>query len=188
MFESLRGQFLIAAKQLVDSNFYRSVVLMIEHNDEGAMGLIVNRPSTISVSHALSDHFDGLENDSLVYIGGPVQPSALFILHNQGDLDPEEPCVVPGLYVGSSPGAFESIVRYSIDECPEVKYRVFCGCAGWGPGQLEGEIERGDWYHVCADAETLFSDDPYEVWDDVRRRVHRNPQLMPELPGRPEWN
>jgi len=188
MFDSLRGQFLIAAKTLRDPNFYQSVVLMVEHNDEGAMGLVVNRPSSVTVAHALSEHFELPETDDVVFLGGPVQPSALFILHNQSHLDPDEPCILPGLYVGSSGEAFETLVRSVGSECPQMKFRIFCGCAGWGPGQLESEIARGDWFHLSADADTLFSENPYEMWDNLRRRVHRRPELLPDLPGQPEWN
>lgn len=188
MFDSLRGQFLIAAKKLVDPNFYRSVVLIVEHNDEGAMGLVVNRPSSVSVANALAEHFDLSRTDDLVYIGGPVQPSALFVLHNRSELDPHEVAVVPGLYVGSSADVFESVVHSAVDEESEMQFRIFCGCAGWAPGQLEGEIDRGDWFHVPATAEMLFCEDPYDVWDALRCQVHRSPELMPDLPGRPEWN
>lgn len=185
---SLRGRFLIAAKGLIDPNFYRSVVLIVEHSSQGAMGLIVNRPSSVSVAHALSEHFDLSNCDDLVYIGGPVQPSALFILHNQADLDPDETAVLPGLYVGSSAEAFEAVVNTAAGGCPEVDYRIYSGCAGWAPGQLEGEIGRGDWFHHPADGPTLFADDPYRVWDDLRCRLHRSPQMVPDLPGEPEWN
>ena len=186
--DSLRGQFLIAAKRLSDPNFHRSVVLIIEHNDEGAMGLVVNRPSSVTLAHALADHFEISRTDEFVYIGGPVQPSNLFVMHNRRELDPDEPPVVPGLYVGSNSEVFENVVQSVAEECPEIQFRIFCGCAGWGPGQLESEIDRGDWFQVPASAEMLFDEDPYAVWDLVRRQVHRSPMLLPDLPGHPEWN
>src|SRR3989304_1996646 len=108
---SLRGQFLIAGKRLRDPNFARTVVLIVEHGSEGAMGLVVNRPSSVTVAHALCEHFNIPETDDLVYVGGPVEPQNLFILHNAGHLDENENPVVPGLYVGSSPEVFETVVR-----------------------------------------------------------------------------
>lgn len=188
MYDSLRGRFIIAAKHLNDPNFVRSVVLMIEHNAEGAMGVIINRPSTVSVANALSEHFDMPCCEEPVYIGGPVEPSALFVLHNRGDLDPDEAEILRGLYVGSSADAFETVVKTVAEECPDTQFRVYCGCAGWGPEQLESEIARGDWFTVPADACTLFADDPYAIWDELRQRVHRAPALVPDIPGHPDWN
>lgn len=188
MFDSLRGKFLIAAKHLNDPNFVRTVVLVIDHTDDGAMGVVINRPSSVSVSNALAEHFDIGDCDQPVFLGGPVEPSALFVLHNRGDLDPAETELLDGLYMGSSAEAFESVLRTAAEDCPEVQFRVYSGCAGWGPGQLEGEIARSDWFEVPADAATLFADDPYDIWDDLRQRVHRAPALVPDIPGRPDWN
>ncbi len=188
MSESLRGHFLIAARKLLDENFYRSVVLIVDHNEEGAMGLIVNRPSTVHVANALSEHFPLADCEELLYLGGPVHESALFILHNQSGLDLEEKPVIPGLFVGSSADAFETAVRTAAAGDPHMKYRIFCGCSGWGAGQLEAEMERGDWFHVPAQTDLVFADTSDSVWDQVRRQVHRSPDLLPDLPGEPEWN
>lgn len=188
MCENLRGQFLLAGKSLRDPNFFRSVVLMVDHGSEGAMGLIVNRPSAVTVSHALSEHFSLPDSDDLVYFGGPVEPSALFILHDRSEFQGEESPILPGLFVGNSPEIFEAVVR-SRDEGDEaMQFRIFCGCAGWAAGQLEGEIDRGDWFHLEANCEALFSEDPYDVWDTLRCRIHKSPLLLPESPGDPEWN
>ena len=185
---SLRGHFLIAGKRLRDPNFVRTVVLMVEHGSEGAMGLVVNRPSSVTVAHALSEHFQLPETDDLVYVGGPVEPSALFILHNAPELDDSETPVLPGLYVGSSAQVFESVVRSSADGNPHVKFRIFSGCAGWSPGQLEGELSRGDWYHQPANAECLFHDDPYQVWELMLQKLYEAHRILPEHPANPEWN
>ena len=188
MSQSLRGQYLIAGKWLRDPNFYRTVVLIVEHNSEGAMGLVVNRPSSVTVAHALSEHFNLPETDDLVYVGGPVEPSALFVLHNSEDLSPDEAAIVPGVYVGSSAHVFETVVRQAADGDPDLKFRIFSGCAGWGPGQLEGELARGDWYHQPASAQAVFFDDPYEVWDRAVRKVHKVERIVREVPVNPEWN
>ncbi|MFQ5730664.1 MAG: YqgE/AlgH family protein [Planctomycetaceae bacterium] len=188
MSQSLRGHFLIAAKKLRDDNFYRTVVLIVEQNAEGAMGVVVNRPSSITVANALSEHFQLPDNGDVVYIGGPVHPQDLIVLHDRCDLDPDDTPVVPGLSVGRNSEVFEEVMRLAAAGCSELKYRIFCGCAGWAPQQLEGEIDRGDWFVVPASAALLFSEDPFCVWDEVRRRVHRSPEMLPDLPGVPEWN
>lgn len=185
--ETTRGQFMIAAKHLRDPNFFKTVVLMVEHNSGGAMGLVINRPSTVTVSQALSEHFTLPATDDFVYVGGPVEPSALFILHDAAELDSPEPAVVPGLYVGSSATAFESIVRSAAEEGGDCHFRIFAGCAGWGPGQLETEISRGDWHLISATVEDALEGDPYELWDETLTRFHREHRLFPNS-GNPEWN
>lgn len=188
MSNSLRGHFLIANKQLKDSNFYRTVVLIVEHNADGAMGLVVNRPSSVKVAHALSEHFELPDDEQVVYLGGPVEPGALFILHNAPEFDEQEEPVVPGLYLASSAEVFESVVQAASANQVGLSYHVFCGCAGWGPGQLESELSRGDWYSNPADACSLFQADPYELWDLQIAKVHEANRILPKSPSNPEWN
>ncbi len=189
MSESLRGQYLIAGRGLRDSNFFKTAVLMVEHGPQGAMGLVVNRPSSVTVAHALSEHFKLPETEDLVFVGGPVEPSSLFIVHNTEDLDENEPPVVPGVYVGSSPDVFERVVSSSTQGNPDLHFRIFCGCAGWGPNQLEGELERGDWYLHPAARETVFHENPYEVWELLLKSLSSANAFLPESrPERPEWN
>jgi len=188
MCESLRGRYLIAGKRLRDTNFYKTVVLMVEHGSEGAMGLVVNRPSSITVAHALSKHFQIPDTDDLVYVGGPVEPSALFILHNASEFDENETAVIPGLYVGSSAEVFETIIRASAEGNADLSFRIFSGCSGWAPGQLEGELERGDWYQQPATSDMLFLEDPYEVWDRLLLKVYESNRILPDAPNNPEWN
>src|SRR5260370_14389853 len=109
--DSLRGQFLIAGKNLRDPNFYQSVVLIVEHGDGGTMGVVVNRPSGVTVTQALQKHFELPETGEMVYVGGPVERNALFILHNADDLDSSETPVLDDLFMGSSPDTFVDIVR-----------------------------------------------------------------------------
>lgn len=160
---------------------------MVEHGPDGAMGLVVNRPSSVTVAHALSEHFQLPETDDLVYVGGPVEPSALFILHNAPHLDEGERPVIPGLFVGSSADAFETIVRNAAEGDPDIKFRIFSGCAGWGAGQLEGELCRGDWLQVPACCKALF-EDPYELWDRMLTKSRELNPLAPFRSGNPEWN
>jgi putative transcriptional regulator len=188
MSDSLRGQCLVAGKRLRDRNFYKTVVLMVEHGEDGAMGLVVNRPSSVTVAHALSEHFKLPETDDLVYVGGPVEPSALFIVHNSIEFDQNEAPVIPGVYVGSSAEIFEQIVRSSAEGNPDLQFRIYSGCAGWGAGQLEGELARGDWHTLPAIDGSIFSDDPYLVWDEMMAKVHESSRILPQLSGNPEWN
>lgn len=189
MSHCLCGHYLVAGRRLHDANFYRTVVLIVEHGSEGAMGLVVNRPSSVTVAHALSEHFQLPETDDVVYLGGPVEPGALFVLHNAPELDEAERPVVPGLYVGSSAGVFENVVRScACADNSDVRFRIFSGCAGWAPGQLESELARGDWHVVPATAESLFDSDPYELWDEQLHCFFERNRMLPHLVKNPEWN
>jgi putative transcriptional regulator len=188
MSTSLRGHFLIANKHLKDTNFYKTVVLLVEHGADGAMGVVVNRPSSVKVAHALSEHFELPDDENVVFLGGPVEPGALFILHNAAEFDIHEKPVVPGLYVNSSAEVFESVMRAAASGQVGLSYRVFCGCAGWAPGQLEGELARGDWYLHRADGCALFHVDPYDLWDREVACVHEANRILPKCPTNPEWN
>jgi putative transcriptional regulator len=188
MAKSLRGQCLVAAKHLRDPNFYKTVVLMVEHGQHGAMGLVINRPSTILVRNALAGHFDLPEFDDLVFVGGPVEPSALLILHNAPELSGGEQPVAREVYIGNSEQAFEQVVQRASQHDATLEFRVFCGCAGWAPGQLEGEVARGDWYALTACREVVYHDDPYEVYDLSLQRVADAHRVVPDVCPNPQWN
>lgn len=188
MSNSLRGKFLIAGAKLRDSNFFKSVVLIVEHGPEGSMGLIINHPSENTVSYALQEHLQLPETQDLVYVGGPVEPTNLFVIHNSEALDPTEMPVVEGVFMGSSSEVFVEILQASLAEKQGLVYRVFAGCSGWGPGQLEEELERGDWFTVDADARFVFHKDPYQVWDELICRSYQTKRFFSIQCDHPEWN
>lgn len=187
MSETLRGSFLIGGCRLKDPNFFKSVVLIIEHGAEGAMGFIVNSPTRDTVARSLVGHYEIQEDNQLVYNGGPVEPAALFIVHDCAHLDPDEPALIPGVFMGSSCEVFEEIVSPKHAGCVE-NYRVFRGCASWGTGQLEAELEHGDWIVVPASAEFVFSTDPYSVWDKLYKIAQKSRRILSIPCENPEWN
>jgi putative transcriptional regulator len=182
MGESLRGSLLIAARGLRDGNFFRSAVLMLEHTPDGAMGLIVNRPSDTTVKDAISTHFEFEEEEPVLYVGGPVEQNSLLLLHNLPEYGSASGAVVPGVYLGGSEGAFAEVIRRAREADADLRYRVFSGYSGWGPLQLEGEIERNDWLWIPADEGLVFADDPYDVWEEAVSRFRMAHPLV-ELPG-----
>jgi putative transcriptional regulator len=189
MNESLRGHFLIAAKRLRDDNFYKTVVLMLEHSSQGAMGLIINRPSSIRVSHALSGHFDLPDTEDVVFCGGPVEPEALVILHDDSKFENDGPSVLPGLFVGGSPASFEKVIcEAAASDNMKHCFRVLSGYSGWGGGQLENEIARGDWLIHPACRELVFYDDPYSVYDVVLQRFYESSHILPHRVKDPSAN
>lgn len=188
MAKSLTGNFLISAKHLRDPNFYRSVVLLVEHSQTGAMGLIVNRPSQVTVARALKGHFELPDTGDVVYTGGPVEKAALFILHDSDQFDGTESSVVPGLYIGDSGHVFEDVVLSASEGNDRLKFRIFAGCAGWTENQLEGEISRGDWLIFPASTDLIFYEDPYALWEFLCRQVAQQTGFLPSIPINPELN
>jgi len=181
--ESLRGTLLIAAPMLVDPNFARSVVLVAEHGEEGAMGLVLNRPTEVVVSDAVPALADLVEEDgagSVVYEGGPVQPQAVVALAEFDD--PADAAVV----------AFGRIGFLRADASPDDvalgRARVFAGYAGWGPGQLEGELAEEAWILEPAREEDVFGPTPAALWRDVLRRKGGAFAMLAFLPDDPAVN
>ena len=118
MFISLRGQCLIAAKTLRDGNFYKTVVLMLEHTGQGATGLVLNRPSSVRVAHALSGHFALPDTEEVVFIGGPVEPNALLILHDAESLGGADSSPAPGVPDRSATAVYVRARRIQRTKCP----------------------------------------------------------------------
>jgi putative transcriptional regulator len=175
MEESLRGQLLIAAPSLFDY-FRRTVVLVIEHSEEGAMGVMLNRVSETTVGEAVPALADLAGDEDLVRIGGPVSPESVVALGEFEDLDDAATNVV-GLIGLLDPDAPDPSLR---------RLRVYAGYAGWGPEQLEGEIEEGAWIVVPADPGDPFDDG--DLWADALQRKGGPYSLLATMPADPSLN
>lgn len=179
--DSLRGHLLIASPALLDPNFRRAVVLVTEHTEEGAAGLVLNRPSLVEVAAAVPQLETVVDDDEQVWEGGPVEPEAVLVLGEF--LDPGE-AAVP---------LFESLGFPSLDEPDEIvsattRRRVFAGYAGWGAGQLEEELANEDWILEQAFADDAFTDQPNELWRDVLSRKGGIYELVARMPEDPSLN
>jgi putative transcriptional regulator len=179
--DSTRGQLLIAGPGLLDPNFWRTVVLIVEHSDEGALGLVLNRPSETTVGEAVSELEQLLDLDDPLYIGGPVQPSALIVL---GEFeDPGDAALVAFDDIGVLASGAQD------EPAPGLRRgRAFVGHAGWGPGQLDSEIERGDWIIEPATAADAFTGGPAELWEAVLTRKGGSYALVARMPPDPSVN
>jgi putative transcriptional regulator len=183
MDESLRGQLLLASPTLVDPNFLRTVVLVAEHTEEGAMGLVLNRPTASTVGEAVPDLAWLVGEDERVYVGGPVAESAVIVLAEWDRPELAGALVTDDLgFVGTDaddPEALEGAVR---------RARVFAGHAGWGPGQLEAELEEEAWIVEPPRRDELFADDAEALWGSVLRRKGRRYALLATMPLDPTLN
>jgi putative transcriptional regulator len=182
MTDSLKGQLLVASAGLVDPNFARTVVLVTEHGEEGAIGLVLNRPSTSAVEDAVPVLEPLAGADAPVYVGGPVQPDAVVVLAELED--PEDAAAIVFGTIG--------FVGLQDDEEPErtdpLRTRVFAGYAGWGEGQLEEELAEDAWILEPARPDDVFADDPEELWRDVLRRKGGAYAVLALLPADPSVN
>jgi putative transcriptional regulator len=182
MEESLTGQLLLASPALADPNFARTVVLVGVHSDEGAMGVVLNRPSAVTVGEAVPQLEPAIDLAELVYIGGPVQPSSIVFLAEF--LDPAS----AGLLVLGRIGFPSADAELQELEQATARSRVFAGYAGWGEGQLDAELEQGDWILDAAQPQDVFSDDPEELWSRVLTRKGGSYALIAKMPADPSLN
>lgn len=180
---STRGRLLVAAPPLSDPNFDRTVVFMLDHNEGGALGLVINRPS---------EDFD-IEIDAWMHLlsparqffsGGPVDANALIGLGLVPTTTPD----------GQVIESVECIEPVDLDEdpttmsTPPTKVRLFHGYAGWGPQQLDGELEMGAWIVLSAQASDVFTNDPDDLWRAVLARQRGEVAWLADCPADPDLN
>jgi len=170
--ESLEGQLLLASPQLLDPNFARTVVLLVEHNDMGALGLVINRPTGKTVQELWKQVGESAcESQQPVHLGGPVQ-GPIMAIHTADGLAEME--VVDGVFFAHKKQHLDELVRR--DE----RFKIFVGHSGWGPGQLEGEIEQGAWRAIPAKLEDVF-DSADDLWQRLMQRAVTG--VLPEMLG-----
>jgi putative transcriptional regulator len=180
--DSLRGQLLIAGPTLVDPNFARSVVLVLEHSDEGAMGLVLNRPVETTVEEAAPELSDVVDGEEALFQGGPVQPSGVIVLAEFADPEDAAMLVVGGVGPLSASADLDAV------QVIDGRARAFAGHAGWGPGQLESEVERDDWIVDPARVQDAFADDAERLWVAVLERKGGKYALVARMPEDPRVN
>jgi putative transcriptional regulator len=172
--ESLTGRLLIASPSMPDY-FHRTVILVVEHADQGAFGLVLNRPSETTVGEASPQLAELIGDEHLLFVGGPVQPNAVTAIGEHSD-----PADATKLIVGS-------VGMVDLDDPPELsRIRVFAGYAGWSAGQLDGELEQEAWI-----VEDVHPDDPFadgDLWSAVLRRKGGEYALLARMPPDPSVN
>jgi putative transcriptional regulator len=181
-FDTLRGQVLVAAPSLVDPNFRRTVVLVTEHNEEGAMGVVLNRATPVAVSEAVPHLGELAGEGAVVFVGGPVQPEAVVALAEFDDPSQAASIAFEGVgYVRAEaePTELDGVVG---------RLRVFAGYAGWAAGQLDAELEESAWIVEPALADDVFCADPADLWSAVLRRKGGPYAFLATIPPDPALN
>ena len=167
---------------MLDPRFVRTVILVGEHSEDGALGIVLNRPSEASVAEAVPAFADLVPEDAVVHVGGPVQPEAVTALAEFDDPDRAATMVFGpvGFARGDlDPGELEPATR---------RVRVFAGYAGWSSGQLEAELEQGDWILAAPEPDDVFSEEGLQLWSTVLRRKGGRFALLARMPLDPSVN
>jgi putative transcriptional regulator len=182
------GRLLVANPLLPDPNFDRTVVFLIAYGEDGAVGLVLNRPSGTTVAAPLPRWEHMAASPAVIFVGGPVQNDAVICLarslgHPAAAAPPREwKAVTPDvgtLDLDLDPDAVQSSMS---------GLRLFAGYAGWAPGQLEGEIAAGAWWVVDAEPDDVFCDEPGQLWKAVLRRQGSSLAVVASYPANPAWN
>jgi len=182
-----QGTLLAAGPELLDPNFMHAVVLIGEHTDQGAYGLVVNRRSAHTTRDVLSDELALGRLPIPIWIGGPVALDTLQILHRVPERLSGGVEVSDGVWIGAD---LERLGAYA-EQAPEEferNVRLFLGYSGWGAGQLESELVEGTWLPAPGDAERIFNDRPEALWRRVVRSLGQAAEGLDEQPPDPTWN
>lgn len=165
--ELATGKLLIANRRLRDPNFAEAVILLLEYSETGAMGVIINRPTTVSLATVLSQVQALKARKDLVYLGGPVGIEQILLLARVAQKPEDSKQILSDVYLVSSQTSLQQIVdRHDAD----LRLRAYAGYAGWSPGQLDAEVARGDWYIQSTDAAAVFDTPADQLWPELIRR------------------
>ncbi len=160
------GEFLVATRQLTDSVFSETVILLIQYGSDGAMGLIINRPSKVPLSKLFPEVKELEKRKDRAYIGGPVELYKVFLLLEKNSKSENPPGqslrIFDNVYISPD---MQTLRKMAADHT--AKFRIYAGYAGWASGQLEAEIIRGDWYILNADEKSIFDMPASEIWPDL---------------------
>jgi putative transcriptional regulator len=179
---TVAGRLLVASTTLQDPNFSRTVVLVGMHSGDGALGLVLNRPSATAVSDAVPELGEMVNETDPVFVGGPVQASAIVMLAEFTDPAPASMLVLGRIGLPAPEASLEELAAATL------RRRVFAGYAGWGGGQLDAELEQGDWIVQDGLPEDVFTLAPEELWSAVLTRKGGRYALIARMPLDPSLN
>ena len=177
------GQLLLAEPYMIDPNFRRSAVLLCEHDEEGRVGLVLNKMIYIKLIEMVTDM---PPFETFVYLGGPVSHDSLFFIHDLGDLLEGSREVAKGIWWGGDSENLNFLISSGLVEPHRIRF--FVGCAGWSPGQLEEEMETGSWVISPMDANYAFNSSPAELWSQAMFNKGNRYEIIADIPEYVSWN
>ena len=178
-----KGKLLISDPFLQDPGFKRTVVLITEHNEEGTVGFVLNRPVNALMNEALVDFQDF---NVPLYMGGPVQPDTLHYIHTVGNLLPGSIKIADNLWWG---GSFETLkVLAESKQLDLTKFKFFIGYSGWSPGQLNEELEEKSWVVTDATMQDIYTEKPDLLWRTVLENMGKDYAVLANFPEDPALN
>lgn len=179
-----RGKILLSEPFMLDPNFRRSVILLVEHDENGSVGFVLNQPGNFKLNDILQQPFEHFDAD--VYVGGPVEQDTLFFLHTVGDVMEESHEIFPGLYWG---GNFETLkILIEQKEVQPDQIRFFIGYSGWDQGQLDKELKENSWLVSPGDSTTALSIDFKNLWQNTLKAMGKRYSHIANFTEHFYWN
>ena len=166
-----RGRFLVASRKLGDPNFHKTVILILRFGRDGASGLVINRPLKVKLSTVMPDIKALKQRKENLFLGGPVETDRILLLVKSPEAPEDSMLVFDDIYISSSRKELNRLIKSTNKS---EKFRIYAGYAGWAPGQLESERDRGDWHVLKADAGTVFDKKSSEIWQELIHRFTAN--------------
>ena len=177
-----QGRILISEPLLSDTYFKRSVILITEYSEKGAVGFVLNKPVDIPINEILSDFPNFKAN---VYVGGPVAKDTIHFLHTLGELVPNSVHVLDNIYWGGDFDSLKELINEGIVEPSHVRF--FLGYSGWSPDQLEGEIENNAWLVTRVESSKIMSGDK-DIWKKTLDELGKKYKIWSNFPENPAMN
>lgn len=177
------GKILIAEPFMHDMYFRRTVILLIDHSDEGSFGVVLNKPTFIKIKEVVDDFADV---DYPLFSGGPVSIDNLFFLHRLSDIIPDSIPVDKDIFWGGNRSDVGKVLETNYFD--ETQLRVFMGYSSWEAGQLEEELKQNSWVVADFNSDVLFNSDPAKLWYEVVDRLGNDYKIWKNLPVNPSLN
>lgn len=172
-----KGKLLIASRDLFDANFYETVILLADYGPNGASGLVINRPSGVTLAELLPGEESLRPRNDMIYLGGPVAQDRLILLIRSAKKPVDSHALFEDVYISGSAKTLRALAGEG-----GVVFRAYMGYAGWGPGQLQREVERGDWAILPAEADLIFERRSESLWRELIERTSGNWTLFQHRP------
>ncbi|MEM6396132.1 MAG: YqgE/AlgH family protein [Bacteroidota bacterium] len=178
------GTVLLAEPFMLDPNFRRTALLLVEHNEEGSVGFVLNRPTNMQMGELIQDF---PEIEAKVFYGGPVQPDTVHYLHRMGDLLEDSFEVVPGVFWGGDFDKLKFLIEQQLITPRDIRF--FLGYSGWTAGQLKAELEEyGSWVTARMDVNYLFKSNPNNLWTQVMENKGKLYEVIADMPDDATFN